>query len=266
MNIIESMSIDMKKESNEIILDAMIETAFREYMERKYDEDDLESSTEFIDDTSEEYKEKRRQIYENILFEANKKTRRNKRIAVLTTATLLIFLTLVSSVSAIRTFFLITYLDISKNFIHLVTDLKDGGYDDYKDIIMFERPDEIIIPTWLAKGVKPQITTDEKTNLLLEYVHENKYVNISETIIGTEYQNTFGVSLEGRNYKKYQNTILDMEATVIELKTEDGVLYLASFNSNDVNYLIHSNLEENEFNKFLKHLRFYKSKKNSRFY
>ena len=251
----------MKKETNKIILDAMIEAAFKEYMERKYDEDDLESSTEFVDDTNEEFKERRRQIYENILFKANKAARRNKRIVVLTTATLVLFLILVSTVSAIRTFFFVTYSDISENFIHLVTDLADGGNDEYKDVAKFERPDEIIIPAWLSKGFKPKITTDEKTNLLLEYVYENKYVNISETIIGTDYQNTFGVSLEGRNYIKYQKTILDMEATVIELKTEGGVLYLASFSSNKVNYLIHSNLSENEFNKFLKHLKFYKGKR-----
>ena len=251
----------MKKESNEIILDAMIETAFREYMERKYDEDDLETGTEAIDDTSKKYKERRRQTYENILFEANKKTRRNKRFAVLITTALLLFLIVASSVSAIRTFFFITYIDISENFIHLVTDLTEGRNDEYKGIIMFERPDEIVIPTWLSKGLKPKITTDEKTNLLLEYTYENKYVNISETIIGIDYQNTFGISLEGRNYLKYQREILDMEATVIELKTEDGVIYFASFSSNTVNYLIHSNLGENEFNKFIKHLKFYKGKK-----
>ena len=249
----------MKNKSSELILNAMVEAAFKEYMGEKYDDDPIEAKMELINETEKAYIQRQQKIYKSVLKEVKSAdSRRCEKIAVLTAASLITLLILAGTVSAIRTFFTKTYSEISENFVHLIT---DSGYDKDEEynIVQFEKREDIIVPSWLPKGFKPIVTTDEKTNLLLEYMYDDKYINISETVIGSDYKNTFGIFFEDNGYSKFEKTILDMQATIIEYKGENKEnAYIASFNSNDISYLIRANLTETEFYKFLNSLKFYR--------
>lgn len=248
-----------KQNTEDAIFEVILKKGIEKYVEEIENEPDPILTEEELA-VANSMKEK---IYKDIIKRMRKEKRKNrkayKKIIILAATISVLAVLLVLNVSAFKNFLVKTYTEIQGDVLKISADYDDFA-EKYDSIEKFVSKDELIIPTWLPNNTQLKNVEDNEIYIFLDYKINQNYFNIEEKYIDSKY-NIEDLQLEHNTYSVEDITVLDCIGKLITIEYESQLKnYIVVWNTDNVQYIINSNLDKQELDIILKNLKIYKKK------
>ena len=236
------------------IFDIILEEAFDEYAAELANE---ESKYQMTEDEILKMESNEKTIYNKLIKDINSDNKIHisfKKICIMVAIFMFAIIVVSFGASAVYTWIQRTNMSMSGTDLNIYT--KTLIFEDYNNIKRFKNKSEIIIPNWLPEGMEINNMTDEEETLVIFYKSEVDWVTIN---VSSSFDSSVKIDTENNLFNTRTGKILDMECKIVEMTSEAGLtVYSAYWNSNNSSYTLMTNVSEEEFNKILENLIFFK--------